>query len=117
MEANLARIHPSQDKVFDDYPDGRVVGIIIENKGARIRDYKVKSKTEHKFQPYIASDPRERHNFLDFYTFRYRFIRADIGKPLKFKIWFEVESGFKGRQVWLTEQGILTIKRVKPKSV
>ena len=106
------------DPIPDNFPDGRVIGILLENKGSCIQCIKVDCKEEHSFQRYKEQDYRRASLFDEnFYEFHYRFCRDGFGKPLQFKVCYEVESGFKGYQIWVIEKGKSTIKRIKPKGV
>jgi hypothetical protein len=93
----------------DDYPDGGVVGMVIKNRGAALRFYKIRCKEECVLQPYNSE--------INCYEFRHRFKRSDIGKPFRFKLQFETEAGLKDTQTWLARKGSPTIQRIKPKSV
>jgi hypothetical protein len=107
---DLLEMKSSDSKIPDDYPNRRVIGMILENQGAVIRFFvSICNENDCVFQRY---EPEK-----EYYELRYRFNRLYFGKPLKFSIRYEAESGYRGKQIWFIEKGSSTIKRIKPKSV
>jgi hypothetical protein len=96
-------------RVPEDYPDGRVVGIVLANRGATIRFFTAKCEEEHLFQVSEMDG--------NWYEFRYRFNKTEFDKRLKFVIKFETDAGYRGKQIWQVEKGTAYLARVKPKAL
>lgn len=90
-----------------DYPDGRLAGLRVPNKGGGLRYVVLESKDGIS----LADTPYAPGNF----AIRYRFRAAERGKELRFTLRFETDAGHKGKQVWATRMGERYIKRIYPK--
>ena len=96
-------------RVPEDYPEGRVVGIVFANQGATIRFFTVKCEEKHFFRVSEFDG--------SWYEFRYRFDKNELGKTLKFAIKFETDAGYRGKQIWQVKKGTACLARVKPKAL
>ena len=98
-----------ENEVPGDYPDGRVVGVVLANKGSDIRFFTVNCREEHVFR----RCKMEEHCF----EFRYKLYKSQMSEPLQFMIKFETEAGYRGKQTWEIQRGTGSLKRVQPKAV
>jgi hypothetical protein len=108
IDAALFGMETYETVVPSDYPDNRVVAVVVKNDGSRLRFFRAESDEKVTM--------REFH-FDDHYEFRYFLNKEDLNKSLLVKIAYETEAGLQGKQVWSLQKGRLSMTRLKPRTV
>jgi len=96
-----------QRDIPECFPDGYPIGLQLNNLGNPLRTISATPKDTVVIQKPIS--------FPDKYELHYYFKRSEVGKPLRFKIRYETNTGYQGRQTWEIIQGTRNITRIKPR--
>ena len=90
-----------------DYPENRIVGIRVKNEGPRIRYFTISTKEN--------ISVRESEDNRDCLDIQYVYKNNERGEEFKFKLHYENDAGFKGKQIWTVTRGLAKVRRVYPK--
>jgi len=107
MDERLFNMESFEKEIPDYYPDDRVVGIKLKNKGESLRFFKVDSKENI----LLIKDQYKK----DTYDLRYIYRQSEKGEPLRFKIKYETSSGYRESQIWETKKGIKRLQKINLK--
>jgi len=109
LNDRLFEMEVFEEKIPQNYPNNRPVGVILRNEGCTIRFFKIFCSEPHVFQ--------ESEWNKNEYEFRFLLKKDQIGKDLRFSLWYETNNGFQGKQIWELKRGTKHITRIKPRSI
>jgi len=99
----------SELRIPEDYPDNRVLGLVLKNTGVELRS-PVNYTSKESIESMVFQEAGKNR-----YELRYVFRKATKGEKFKFTLNFETCEGDQGSQVWEVIKGVPLIKRVKPR--
>lgn len=108
LNDRLFEMEVFEEKIPQNYPDNRPVGVILRNEGCSIRFFELFCSVPHVFE--------ESEWNKNEYEFRFLLKKDQIGKGLRFSLWYETSNGFQGKQIWELKRGTKHITRIKPRS-